>query len=132
MSLKWCGDVEKETLTVSEEKMKRVELPILNKFTSSVINLCDPDTKKKLASGQKVSFTTPDFGKGGSELETARDNGAQVVYATITIENKLDEILALYFFGVRQDSNERRSFFVNQVLQSSRFDFVFKRELMCN
>jgi len=110
--------------------MKRIKLPISNTFRSSVLDM--REVTKRLTCGETVHFENPDFGKGSAELEIASDNGAQIVYATVNIENKLDEILALYFFGAGQGLNERKSFFVNQVLQSSRFDFVFKRELTNN
>jgi len=109
--------------------MKKVKLPIPNSFSlswdmQSVLQKLSTDPEGKVFLG------TMDFGEGGSELEIARENGAQIVYATTGIEKGIDKILALYFFGPCVGLNEKRNFFVNQVLQSSDISFAFKKNLV--
>ena len=70
------------------------------------------------------------IGEGAKEIEVARENGAQVVYATTSIEQRLEEIILTYFFGPFVNPDDRRDFFIHNVLQSSSLQYSFKKELV--
>ncbi len=63
------------------------------------------------------------------ELVTLQKNGAEILYATINIENILENLLTVYLFGTRKIHNERRCFFENELLQSSYLSFAAKKAI---
>lgn len=106
--------------------MKKINLILPSTYTIC----CDTKTAfKTLEDTGKVIVGHLDVGASNCELDVARENGAQVVYATIGVQNKLDEIITLHFFGPFIGPNDQRDFFTHQVLHSSRLDFAFKKDL---
>ena len=66
--------------------------------------------------------------EGDKELAQARKNGSQIIYATIVIENQLNDIITNYLFG-KFVPNSRRDFFVNDILCTSHITFAAKKAL---
>jgi len=62
-------------------------------------------------------------------LELSRENGAEVIWATISIEKRIDEIIAFYLFG-SPANNPEYGFFVNEILHSNYFPFSHKKEIV--
>ena len=64
------------------------------------------------------------------KVETARKNGGKVLYATTSIEQKLEAILLEYFMGPFVKHEERRVMFETEILQSSALSYSAKKELV--
>lgn len=62
-------------------------------------------------------------------VETARKNGGKVLYATTSIEQKLEAILLEYFMGPFTGHDDRRVMFETEILQSSALSYKSKKEL---
>ncbi|MEH6651457.1 MAG: hypothetical protein V7707_15630 [Motiliproteus sp.] len=65
-----------------------------------------------------------------SKLSIARENGMHVIWSTVCLEKKLEEAITNFFFGKTNSPTKRRNIFVNEVLQSSSFQFSFKKSLI--
>ena len=70
-----------------------------------------------------------DIAKGKQDLEQARKNGSHVIYATIMVEHKLNDIIASYLFGVITP-NPKRDFFLTHILRTNHFTFSAKKALI--
>ena len=88
-----------------------------------------PEQIVEVDSRKGIFVGSVDFGEGNKELNVVRENGAQIVYATIGIEKLLEDLILIYFFGPFFGPDERRDFFVHNLLQSSSLEFAFKKEL---
>ena len=112
--------------------MKRIKLPIDTTLFCQV-DLENIDSQNiQVIDGRKfISLAKIDVSTGHKEIEIARDNGAQIVYGLLSIEHKINNILAEYLFGATLGSPKpKKDFFVNEILQSNRFDYSFKKELL--
>jgi len=65
-----------------------------------------------------------------SMLGTARENGMHIIWSTVCLEKKLEDTIANFFFGKTNIPTNRRNVFANEVLQSSSFQFSFKKSLI--
>ena len=111
--------------------MKKINLPITQCFSMSLDTHNITEDQIGEINGKKVVMLgSIDIAECNKKLDVVRDNGAQVVYAATGIEKKLEDILLTYFFGSFAGPNERRDFFVYNVLQSSGLQFSFKKELV--
>tara|TARA_R110001599_G_scaffold130704_1_gene306056 strand:+ start:31 stop:603 length:573 start_codon:yes stop_codon:yes gene_type:complete len=63
-------------------------------------------------------------------LGTARENGMHIIWSTVCLEKKLEDTITDFFFGKTNSPTSRRNVFVNEVLQSSSFQFSFKKSLI--
>lgn len=63
-------------------------------------------------------------------MDIARHNGGQILYATTSIEQKIESILLQYFMGPFNEGNEKRTLFEQGLLRSSAFNFKAKKELL--
>jgi len=70
------------------------------------------------------------------EINIAKGNGGKILYATTSVEKKLEKIILHYFIGAFDNTdglsehNRRRQLFNDEVLQSSSFSFSFKKQLL--
>lgn len=65
-----------------------------------------------------------------STLGTARENGMHIIWSTVCLEKKLEDTITDFFFGKTNSPTSRRNVFINEVLQSSSFQFSFKKSLI--
>lgn len=82
---------------------------------------------KNLATGETLGET--DVTEGDKELDQARKNGSQVIYATVAIENLLGDIITSFLFG-KFKVDPKREFFVNEILNTSHITFATKKTLV--
>ncbi|MBN1359197.1 MAG: hypothetical protein JW993_01325 [Sedimentisphaerales bacterium] len=112
--------------------MKKIRLLKTQGFTTTIDRHNIPKDQVSEIDGKMiVKLPTIDIAAGNKELDVARDNGAEIVYATTSIEQKLEDVLLTYFFGPFVGPDPRRDFFVYNVLQSSGLQFSFKKGLVC-
>ena len=64
-----------------------------------------------------------------STAEAARRNGGKVLYATTSIEQKMEYILLDYFMGPFCGHNDKRVMFEAEILQSSALSYRAKKDL---
>jgi len=111
--------------------MKSIKLPTQNTFSLSF-------TPEELMSREKVRMPdgrmaikigTTDINPNHPDLVQARENGSQVIWATINIELKLQDIITKYLFGIGLGLNEHRDFFINEIMTSIHILFSFKKKL---
>lgn len=98
---------------------------------------CSIEFTKKISSEMAtMEVVNPDTGQvvgkvnvayGDNELKQARKNGSQIIYATIVIENQLNDIIANYLFD---EFTPKRDFFVNQILSASHIEYSSKKALV--
>ena len=69
-------------------------------------------------------------GKAWSEIEAARKNGGSILYATTSIERKIEGILLDYFMGPFARFDPKRNIFEREILKSSALSFNAKKELV--
>lgn len=65
-----------------------------------------------------------------SELATAKKNGGAILYATTSIEQKLESVLLNYFLGPSIRFNDQRRMFDREILKSTVLSFSAKKELV--
>lgn len=109
--------------------MKKIKLPVLETYS---VTFDMHVALKEVSEKGKSHIESIDLGKqskGHKEMEVARENGAQILYATTGIEKKCEDVISMYLFGPALGPNERRDLFVNELLQSSSLTFAFKKEL---
>jgi dsDNA-specific endonuclease/ATPase MutS2 len=76
-----------------------------------------------------VHVGTIDIEASREIVNTARENGAQVVWAALEIESDLKQIISLHMFDPA-GINPARDFLNKDILGSSAFTFSFKRKLV--
>jgi hypothetical protein len=112
--------------------MRDINLPI----SQTVSFTFDPqgiDLSKAVDDGQgrrRVPLGTIFDDRISSLLETARRNGGKVLYATTSIEQKLESILLEYFMGPFTGHDDKRAMFEREILQSSALSYRAKKELV--
>lgn len=77
----------------------------------------------------RVRLGSMDVETSRTAVNTARENGAQVVWAALEIESELKQIISLHMFEPI-DVNPSRDFLDKDILGSSAFTFSFKRKLV--
>jgi hypothetical protein len=111
--------------------MKSIKLAIPQTMSSSIdLHNLTKDDIVEVDGKRTIKMGTIDVAAGVKELKSARENGAQVVYAATSVETQLEDFLLLYFMGPFLGPDERRDFFVRNVLQSSGISYSFKKELV--
>lgn len=105
--------------------MRKISLPANNTFSIpiSLKGVDKPDDGGKVYLGcvgpNEISM-----------LGTARENGMHIVWSTVCLEKRLEDVITDYFFGKTNSPTSRRNLFLNEVLQSSSFQFSFKKSLV--
>jgi len=105
--------------------MKKISLPATNTI-SMPISLSGKDEADEKGMVYLGGVEPEDI----SKLSIARENGMHVMWSTVCLEKKLEEIIANFFFGKTNFPTDRRNMFVNEVLQSSSLQFSFKKNLI--
>ena len=111
--------------------MKSIKLQISQSFsvTLDTHNITEDDITE--INGKRViKIGSINVAEHSKDMDTARDNGAQIVYATTSVEKQLESLLLLYFFGPITGPGERRDFFFHNMLQSSGVSYLLKKELV--
>ncbi|NHZ87080.1 MAG: hypothetical protein GWP19_14605, partial [Planctomycetia bacterium] len=111
--------------------MKQIKLPIRKTFIER-FKLKDVLSQEKIQMpdgkmGHKIGTTKID--PNNPELIQAMENGAQIIFATINIEFKMQELITKYLFGNGCDNNNRRNFFSNEIMESNNVSYLFKKSL---
>jgi len=112
--------------------MKEIDLPITQTY-SLTIDTHNIDMSKAVDAGSG-RFMVP-LGivvdpQMAASVVMARQNGGKVLYATISIEQKLEGVLLDFFMGPFVQHDDRRALFEQEVLQSSALSFNAKRTLV--
>ncbi|HKB59250.1 MAG TPA: hypothetical protein VKC56_04305 [Gallionellaceae bacterium] len=109
--------------------MKEIKLPINQTYSMRL--KFDPAKAVDLGNGvvrhTLGTFSTED---AAPSLEMARKNGGNILYATTSVEQQLENILMLYFMGPFIKHEERRILFEREILQSSALSYNAKKELV--
>ena len=112
--------------------MRAINLPITQTFSISW-NEAMLDLSKAVDIGNgrsQVSLGTVVDAQIIATVETARQNGGKILYATTSIEQTLESILLEYFMGPFVRHDDRRVMFEHEVLQSSALSYRAKKELV--
>jgi hypothetical protein len=112
--------------------MKKLQLPISNTFTMFCRSDFSDLTPVKTEDG-KVIFPLGriDFKVSGEQAEEARQNAALVIWAVISIEQRLNTLIANYLFGpVIGEPKPKRDFLINHILNSDALTLAKKRALV--
>ena len=100
--------------------MKEITIPISDHYCL----VSETDRVYEQGQGGYLCDTTFQY-----ELETARTNGGKILFATSSIEQKLDFVISSYFFDLNQQDNPKKTFFETEVLSLSNFTFSTKRKI---
>ena len=100
-----------------EREEHSIDIDIKRESETATIQLLDRVTNQKIGEIDKIKAT--------AELEQARKNGSQVIYATIMIEHQLNDLIADYLFG-NSVPNPKRDFFLDHILCTSHIEFSAK------
>lgn len=112
--------------------MRDINLPITQTF-SLTIDTHNIDLSKAVDDGQGrliVPLGNIVDDRISSLVETARRNGGKVLYATTSIEQKLEGMLLEYFMGPFTGHDDKRVMFEREILQSSALSYSAKKELV--
>ena len=112
--------------------MRGINLPI-TQTVSLTFNPGALDLSKSVDVGggrRQVSLGAIFDSQIGAVMETARQNGGKILYATTSIEQTLESLLLNYFIGSFIAHDERRVMFEHEVLQSSALTFRTKKDLV--
>jgi hypothetical protein len=109
--------------------MKEIKLPISQTITMPL--KVDESKTVDLGNGI-VRFTLGEFSSqdASPNIEIARKNGGNILYATTSIEAQLETILMQYFMGPFVRHEERRVLFEREILQSTALGYKAKKELV--
>lgn len=111
--------------------MKEIALPITQTFSVSL----NVEAFKSALAGDSKHQGNP-LGtlvvdeKAWSEIATARRNGGTILYATTSIEQKMEFILLNYFMGRFIRHDPKRDMFEQEILKSKALSFSAKKELV--
>ena len=106
--------------------MRKINIPVFVSFSTYLIDShalekrFQPQGVTKLDS--KIMESVDTF----TGLNQIKANGAQIVYGTISIESKINEIIALSYLG----KSEKKEKFKQDVLETSYIPFNSKKEIM--
>ena len=111
--------------------MKKITLPLTQTYSTSLDLKAIPKEGIVQRDGHtEIHFPQMDFGKSNEVLLVVRENGSLVVYAATSIEGQIDQILVNYLFGSANKPNDRKDFFVQQILQSPGLTYSLKRDFL--
>lgn len=112
--------------------MKKIKLPIdTTVFCQVDLKNINSQNIQDLGGMKVIHLAKIDVSAGHKEIGTARDNGAQIVYGLLSVEHRIETILAEYLFGpILGNPKPKKDFFVNEILQSNRLEYSFKKELL--
>ena len=102
--------------------MKKILLPITTSYSLSFgIKELEENEKVTMPNGMKgVNIGGISTSKYNDDLICARDNGARIIWATSSIEKKLEDLVAKYLFTIKIGIVRERDFFINEIISSSR------------
>lgn len=106
--------------------MKKIRLPMT---TTVSITWKREDMMKALNSGEMFPIGTMSGDEANKTLEEVRVNVGIVIYSTTSIEQRLEQFIAEYLFGIMVGPNPSRQFFNDEIVRSSSFTYSFKKEL---
>lgn len=111
--------------------MKEIELPVTTTFSFTIdTHALYNQTPQEIDGRLMVPLGTIDMADKAKDIEVVRRNGGKILYATTSIEKKLEQIISGYMFGLFLREHPERSFFENEILGSSNIGFSFKKELV--
>ncbi len=111
--------------------MKEISLPITQTFSmpldiAAFTSAFTEDGKRP--SGPLGTITIGE--KEWLEINTARRNGGTVLYATTSIEQKMEFVLLNYFMGLFTRHDPKRAMFEQEILKSTALSYNSKKELV--
>jgi hypothetical protein len=112
--------------------MREIVLPFTQTF-SLTIDLQKVDMSKAVDAGEGrllIPLGTISNEEIGKTVEMARKNGGKILYATTSIEQRMEALLLEYFMGPFAGHNDRRVMFEREILQSSALGYRAKRDLV--
>lgn len=107
--------------------MKEISLPTTQTFSMPL------DIKALYAgnNGDRSNLGSLTVDEGvWSEVAIAKKNGGSILYATTSVEQKVESILLNYFLGSSVSFNDQRRLFDQEILKSSLLSFNAKKELV--
>ncbi|MBN2279570.1 MAG: hypothetical protein JXQ65_03230 [Candidatus Marinimicrobia bacterium] len=112
--------------------MKKIKLPINDTFS---VKITADDLNKEGVETLPNGITKIPIGQLGgttqsNELKIARENGSKVIWSTLWIEKKIEEIITKYLFSTKSGKNTSRSFFIHEIMQHNSCSFNFKKNLV--
>lgn len=111
--------------------MRDIDLP-LTETVSLTVNPAELDMSNAVDTGNgqvMVSLGEMMNSDIQESLKKARANGGSVLYATTSIEQKIEDLLLLYFMGPFTGHDDRRELFEREILQSSALSYSAKKAL---
>jgi hypothetical protein len=111
--------------------MKEITLPITQTFSLPL----DIAAFKRILAGEDKQQGGPlgtiTIGeKEWLEINTARRNGGTILYATTSIEQKMEFVLLNYFMGPFIRHDPKREMFEQEILKSTALSYSSKKELV--
>jgi len=79
----------------------------------------DGEKPKTSASGEDTT----------GEMAVIESNGAEILSATIMIEDRMIEAVSKILFGTSNEKKEQREFYVNEIMGTSDFSYALKRRV---
>jgi len=111
--------------------MKEINLPITTTYS---IECQVKDLPSEGVLNQSSRTTIPlgsiNIADHEGDGDIARANGGKILYATTSIEKRLEKIISDYIFGLYLSENKRRAFFENELLKASILQLSFKKQLV--
>lgn len=111
--------------------MKKIKLPVRNTFIQSfkLKDIMSQDKVQMPDGTMGFKIGTTEINPNNPILLQARENGAQIIWATINVELKMQDIITEYLFGIGIDNNERLNFFNNEIMTSNSITYALKKKL---
>lgn len=109
--------------------MIELNLPIAQTFSMPL----DVEKFKRILAGEQVEGHLGNFDftqEVWLEIEMARKNGGTILYATTSIEQKMEAVLLNYFMGRFVKYGAKRELFEREILQSSALSYRAKKDLV--
>ena len=105
--------------------MRKIKLPVTTKFSATLdIQKAIKDLKEK-GTTEPIRLNSVELSKDAAQ---ARENGAEIIWATISIEQQIEDIIVSYLFGSAVD-NPKRAFFIHNILRTNSFTFAQKKKI---
>ena len=111
--------------------MREINLPMTQTFSITLdAAMLDPSKAVDMGNGRRaIQLGVVVDAKINAMLDTARQNGGKILYATTSIEQTMESIMLNYFMGPFVEHEERRAMFEHEVVQSSALSFRAKKDL---
>jgi len=110
--------------------MRRIELPATNTISFTLTQgiegfggIAMPDGTQHVSLGGIGE-------KDWENLNIARENGGKILWSTVCLEKKMEDILLTYFMGPFNGPCEKRELFTNELLQASFLQLSSKKHLI--